>query len=69
MSSYIDHLSGGSTMVEDQRPGQVIHSWRDFTRRRLEWLYGPNHASERGAQTSADVAAWQALGSRRPDAA
>lgn len=40
------------------------HDWEYFTARRLIWLYGPNHATERAAMTQADIAAWRRLGER-----
>lgn len=60
--TYIDtHPSPGVENPND------AHSWQDFTRRRLEWLYGPAQSIERRAQTQADLAAWRNLG-RRPAA-
>lgn len=40
------------------------HCWDDFTRRRLEWLYGPAQSIERRAQTQADLLRWRNLGAR-----
>lgn len=60
--SYRDHY-------EPPRPGDyrktVVHSWREFTTKRLEWLYGPGR--ENTTQSIADRASWRNLG-RRPAA-
>lgn len=63
--TYIDHCAGP---VGDVQSTDVIHSWRDFTYRRLAWLYGEQRAyqiySGRDPETQADIAAWNALGGR-----
>ncbi len=61
MNSYIDHHRAPR---EGEMGWQIRHSWADFTARRLSWLYGPLHATERAALTAADLAAWRTLGQR-----
>lgn len=39
------------------------HCWHDSTRRRLEWQYGENRVDQ------ADIARWNALGTRKAVAA
>lgn len=58
MSSYID---------SDARPGygrpdDEPHSWVEFTRRRLDWLYA---GQDRTALAATDLAAWNRLGAGR----
>lgn len=59
MSSYIDHKD---------HDHEVVHSWSDHTRQRLEWLHGPEKAaaimSGTDAKARADLAAWNSLGAR-----
>ncbi len=57
-SSYIDHRPHPGTEGVD--PREVIFSWDHFTRRRLDWLYGPGRAST--PEAKADLEAWNALG-------
>jgi len=68
VSSYIDHYAAPSYITGRTASRDVLVSWDDLTHRRLCWLYGPNYQSERAAQTAADLAAWNALGSGRPAA-
>jgi len=62
ISTYIDHYVSGGVRG---RPPICVHDWQAFTRERLSWLYGPNHATERQAMTQADLARWNALGAPR----
>lgn len=62
MSSYIDHHPEPRYIRGKAPDLRVSHSWGQFTEDRLVWLYGTRHRIERAAQTSADVAAWNALG-------
>jgi hypothetical protein len=69
MSSYIDHRNPPS-YVQGRTPDfSVTVDWRELAERRLLWLYGPNHKTERAAMTASDLAAWNALGSGRRPAA
>lgn len=59
--TYIDSapLTGALHGGEDD----AGHSWADFTRARMDWLYGAGRAASPQAQ--ADVAAWNRLGDRQ----
>jgi hypothetical protein len=62
MSSYIDHHACSDRGF---KPGAVTHSWADFTRLRLMWLYDdPLRAASIDAGTISDKAAWRNLGRR-----
>jgi hypothetical protein len=61
--TYLDHYDNAG--LPGHRPNEVTLSWADFTRRRLRWLYGEDYLIERRAMTQADIAAWNAIGSRR----
>lgn len=66
MSSYIDHKAWG--ILREHSAPEVIHSWQQFTERRLLWLYGPERAqaiiSGQDHATQADLASWRSLGQR-----
>lgn len=64
MTSYIDHHHPPRYVAGRAPDLTVTVDWHAFTERRLAWLYGPLHASERAAQTRADIAAWRRLGTR-----
>ena len=66
MSTYQDQFAtqGAKGVSPPTFEVVCVHSWADFTKARLEWLYGPNQAIERLAQTQADIAAWRRLGTR-----
>ena len=42
------------------------YDWQAHTERALVFLYGLNHHETRKAMTEADLAAWRALGSKKP---
>ncbi len=65
MSSYIDHrLLAGPLGGE----GYITFSWREHTRQRLQWIYGPVRANRimRGVDpdTQHDIATWGNVGRR-----
>jgi hypothetical protein len=61
MSSYIDR-------VNDASRGVVLVNWRDFTHKRLCWLYGLDRAWDilkgRDGATLSDLESWNRLGRR-----
>lgn len=63
--SYRDH----KRCVPGWEGPVTIHSWQEFTARRLEWLYGRERAADiaagRDPATNTDLAAWDRLGQRR----
>lgn len=61
MSSYRNHYR---MVWFDRITWEPETDWVEFTHRRLAWLYGANHVTERAAMTQADIAAWNRLGSR-----
>lgn len=52
------------TRLNAYAPGH--HSWKAHTEHALVFLYGLNHHETRKAMTEADLAAWRALGSKKP---
>jgi len=63
VSSYIDTI--GRRNPQNPKFWLVDpQCWADYTADRLEWLYGPQHAKKRARATWADIAAWNALGTR-----
>lgn len=61
MSSYLDHATVENNGAFYER--EVTHSWGEYTRDRLTWLYGPGRRNS--PEALADVAAWNRLGSGR----